>query len=220
MTEPHGGSGDPQPPGQAQPLPPQQPGFGAPQYQQPPPGQYQQGPFNQHPQGPGPFGTGIPPTFGPRAIAVIIDAVIAFALSMPLFALILAAILLGEFVGAALGILLGLVSFVVFLGLVAFWVYIYIVAVGRDGQTPGKRQQGIRIVKVDGQPLGNGGAFIRWLIASLMNNIAGVPLGSLWMLIDSEKRTLYDKVLNLQAITVAKGSVWPLVQRTSKNEIS
>ena len=199
MTSPQDGYGNQPPTPSGQPLPPQPPGPGA-------------APYQHAPSGFGPFGTGIPPEFVPRALAVIIDAVLALCVSLPLIILIIAAIILGQTVSSVLGIVLGLAAAAVFVALMAFWIYIYIVVVGRDGQTPGKRMQGIRIVKVDGQPLGSGGAFLRWLIASLMNNVVGIPLGSFWMLFDPEKRTLYDKVLNYQAITVEKGSLWPLIQ--------
>lgn len=204
MTTPQDGFGNqpPTPPGQTQ-FPPQSPGT--------PVASYQQAGF-----GAGPFGTGTPPEFGPRAIAVIIDIVVSAAVGLPLVILIVAAIILGQTVNAALGVIFGLLSAAYFVAMIAFYIYIYIIAMGRDGQTPGKRQQGIRIIKADGQPLGNGGAFFRWLVATIMNNITGgIPIGSLWMLFDNEKRTLYDKALNYQAITVEKGAVWPLIQRNS-----
>lgn len=72
---------------------------------------------------------------------------------------------------------------------------VYVRALGRTGQTWGRKIVGIKVVRKDtGAPLGVGKAFGRtafaWIISS---NIC--YLGYLWMLWDGEKQTWHDKIV-------------------------
>jgi uncharacterized RDD family membrane protein YckC len=59
------------------------------------------------------------------------------------------------------------------------------------GQTPGKRLMGLLVVQTDGQRLRLGAAIRRWLGYYLS---AILFLGFLWVLIDSRRQALHDKL--------------------------
>ncbi len=160
------------------------------------------------PTGFGPTGMGVgerPAEFGPRLVAYVIDIAIGMALSIPPFVLLVIAFIIGGGFGALVGIVSALLWFALFLA----FLYVYIMGMAIHGQTPGKRMQGIRVIQDSGAPLGLGGSVIRWLVAGVLNSVIGVPIGSLWMLWDPEKKTAYDKLLSNRAITVEKGSILP-----------
>jgi uncharacterized RDD family membrane protein YckC len=74
---------------------------------------------------------------------------------------------------------------------IGYFVYFH----GTTGQTPGDAALSIRVVgKDDGEVIGYGRAFIRWLV-SLISGLVFL-LGYLWMLWDSEKQTWHDKAAN------------------------
>ena len=160
------------------------------------------------PQSPG-FGgaavAGTPAEFGPRAIAYIIDILMGFALFIAIF-------VFGQVVGLISGILGAIVTTLGLLAAFLVWIYIIVMGMAVDGQTPGKRLQGIKVVQDSGEQLGIGGAVIRLFVQGLSNSIVcGLPLGGLSMLADSEtKKTIYDKILNNQAIQVEEGSITPI----------
>ncbi len=153
-----------------------------------------------------PMGAGAPAQFVPRLLAAIIDGLIAIAFYLPGLILFILASAIGGGFGALL-VLLGMAIMAV-----GFLAFIYMIAsnLAATGQTPGKRSQGVKVVMDTGQPLGMGNAVIRLLLQYVMNSICGIPLGSLWMLWDGEKKTLYDKVLNMSAIQAPPGSLMPL----------
>ena len=110
-----------------------------------------------------------------------------------------------RFAGALIdGILLGIVSAILraILGTgggyalgtlitIGYFVYFH----GTTGQTPGNAALSIRVVgKDDGEPIGYGRAFVRWLV-SLVSGFV-ILIGYLWMLWDSEKQTWHDKAAN------------------------
>lgn len=145
-----------------------------------------------------------PATFGQRLVAVLIDFGLVIAMFIPL--VIVVAILgrISGVLGVLAALLLYLVGFVVAL-------YYYIGNIGSTGQTPGKRMQGVQVLNDDGTNLGLGGAAIRYIVSAIFNSIVcGLPVGSLWMLFDADDKTLYDKVLNNQAVQVEKGELLPI----------
>ncbi len=147
---------------------------------------------------------GTPASFGQRLIAVLIDAGIVLAMFVPAFIIVF---ILGQISGA-LGFL---AAVVLYLAILAAALYMYIGGVGTTGQTPGKRMQGVQVVDANGGMLGMGGAAIRYIVSAIFNSVVcGLPVGSLWMLFDPEKKTLYDKVLNNQAIQVPAGGLMPI----------
>jgi uncharacterized RDD family membrane protein YckC len=147
---------------------------------------------------------GAPATFGQRFIALIIDAVILMALGLPGFILLI----LGSAIGGGFGVLVLLIGILLMVASVFASLYIYFAGIGNEGQTPGKRMQGVKVVNASGGTIGVGGAVIRYIVQYLTNIICYI--GSLWMLFDAEKKTLYDKILDNQVIQVEKGELMPL----------
>jgi uncharacterized RDD family membrane protein YckC len=89
----------------------------------------------------------------------------------------------------AAGIALGVVGFL----LVAI---LYFRALGRTGQTWGRKIVGIRVVSATtGQPLGVGKAILRQIVESIVSGNC-LFLGYLWMLWDQRKQTWHDKIVD------------------------
>lgn len=147
---------------------------------------------------------GQPAEFGPRLIAYLIDLGVILAMFVP-------AVIVVFILGQISGILAALAAVVLYLGAIVAALYMYIGGIGTTGQTPGKRMQGIQVVTDSGGMLGMGPAAIRYIVAAIFNGVVcGIPIGSLWMLFDGEKKTLYDKVLNNKAIKVPSGGLLPI----------
>lgn len=86
------------------------------------------------------------------------------------------------------------------IGLIAIGVVlvaiIYLRALGRTGQTWGRKIVGVKVIGKDtGQPIGAGKAFLRLLVAGVASSSI-CYLGYLWMLWDKDKQTWHDKVIN------------------------
>lgn len=81
---------------------------------------------------------------------------------------------------------------------------IYFRALGRTGQTWGRKIANIKVVgKDDLAPIGSGKAFGRYIIQSVFGFIPFLPLlDVLWMTWDDQKQTLHDKVVNSIVIKV------------------
>jgi uncharacterized RDD family membrane protein YckC len=93
----------------------------------------------------------------------------------------------------AWGLLLGGGGLVI-LGLLVVAV-LYIRALGRTGQTWGRKIAGVRVVRQDnGQPIGVGKAFGRALFAGFISGQI-FALGYLWMIWDDRNQTWHDKVV-------------------------
>ena len=82
------------------------------------------------------------------------------------------------------------VTLVLFLAasLVAYSVWMH----GKWGQTLGKMALGMQVVKVDGTPLGYGGAFLRWL-GSILSGLI-LMIGYIMAGLRSDKRSLHDLI--------------------------
>jgi uncharacterized RDD family membrane protein YckC len=81
--------------------------------------------------------------------------------------------------GAAIGFLLGL-------------GYQWYFLTQHDGQTLGKQLMGIRVVKINGEPLQTNDAVLRYIGYYLNSAIA--MLGWLWAAVDSNRQGLHDKL--------------------------
>lgn len=131
-----------------------------------------------------PVSAGTPAEFGPRALAWLIDGVLYLG------GLVVARIF--NAVNGGLGVIASL-------ALLGFFIWNWVIVQGQTGQTIGKRQQRVRLVKVGtGQPLGPGMAFVRYLVGGLLAAITcGVygVLDYLWPLWDANKQRLTDKIL-------------------------
>lgn len=109
----------------------------------------------------------------------------------------------GEISGgiSLLGILILALTFILYVG---FDIWNRGVRVGTKGQSFGKQLLGVRIVRdVDGQLLGGGGGFVRWLMSFVLSITACVGLlDVLWPLWDDKKQTLHDKIVSSVPIRV------------------
>lgn len=135
----------------------------------------------------GPTGSGSAAAPGARFVAFVIDSGILVAGYILIF--IIAAI------GSAFSeTLAGVIVIFGLLGVVAFSLYNQIWLLGTTGQSIGKKQQGITVLRSDtGQPIGAFMAFIR----PILQGVFAIPfyLDHWWILVDSGNRRLSDKVL-------------------------
>ena len=145
-----------------------------------------------------------PATFGQRLIAYLIDSAVGFGLALPAIVLFF----IGSAIGGGFGIFVILIAVLFYFGALAAMIYIMVIGQGKTGQTPGKRTQGIQLVGDNGQPIGGGMVFVRYLLASLLGSFCYI--GYLWMLWDGEKKTLYDKILGNQVVAGPQGSITPI----------
>ena len=140
----------------------------------------------------------------PRLLAIIIDGLIGIPLVIPGIILFL----VGAAIDGGIGTLILFLGIIAYFGALLAWIVVIFVGMAKTGQTPGKRMMGIKVTTDSGQPIGLGGAVLRWLLQTVLNSF--VYIGSLWMLWDEDKKTLYDKILNNRAFVVEKGSLLPL----------
>ncbi|MEV7399461.1 RDD family protein [Streptomyces sp. NPDC091267] len=195
--------GDPNNPyGQQPGQPPQgQPGYG---YPQAPQGVPQQGqPGYGYPQQPGvpQQGYGYPqqPGYGgqpqfagwwSRFAALLLDGLI---ISIPYGILVG----IGAAVGGGAGSAIAMLGILVAFGLGLFKLY----KEGTTGQFIGKKALGISLLReADGQPLGFGMAFVRYL-AHFVDSIA-CYIGWLWPAWDPKKQTFADKICSTLVVKV------------------
>jgi uncharacterized RDD family membrane protein YckC len=91
---------------------------------------------------------------GSRSIALMVDILLQALVLIPVVIIVTA----GGVSGLAESVVLGVSLFVV------LWLYFPMFEWLRDGQTPGKRAQGIRVVRTTGQPAGFAPVMIRNLL--------------------------------------------------------
>lgn len=108
---------------------------------------------------------------GPRLISAIIDGIVLGIITGLLFG-----------VGREAG---GIVSWLV--GLAYYWYF----WTRQDGRTPGKQVMNLKVIKVDGTPISDSDALIRY-VGYTINSVV-IMLGWLWVLIDSERQGWHDK---------------------------
>lgn len=136
-------------------------------------------------------GTEVPASLNARFLARLIDTVVLF---IPLVAYAAISPVLGDpavdytFVQLILG-----------LAVIAFLFGYEFVATGRTGQTWGKRALGIRVVRLDGTPVGYGTSAARYYVQALVSGVTcglGGFLFSLSPLFDSSpwRRSWNDKI--------------------------
>lgn len=174
------------PPPQQPWAPPSQPGWGA-----QPPGYPPQGAFGGgFPGGPGPQG-GQLATWGTRAKAYLLDALIFVVPTLVLsvlarFSVVFATLSgLWDLVAIALGVWLA-------------------VQVGTVGASPGMRVVGLRCISArTGQPPGGGTGFLRSLYHTLLSLACGIPaiIDLLFPLWDTRRQTLADKMAGTYVVT-------------------
>jgi uncharacterized RDD family membrane protein YckC len=119
---------------------------------------------------------------GPRLIGYIIDILINAGI-------VLALVVIGVILAAVLPIL----AILPFLGVVIIPFIYFPYFWAKDGQTPGMKQMGIKVVRdVDGGPLSAGQAILR-LIGYWISGFV-FYLGYIWILIDKRRRGWFDLI--------------------------
>ena len=96
-----------------------------------------------------------------------------------------------ELLSQAIGQILGLAYFLY------FWT-----AWG-DGQTPGMRLLGLRVIRTDGALMSVGRAFLRYI--GLGISILAVLIGVIWVAFDRNKQGWHDKIADTYVIRAARG---------------
>ena len=130
-----------------------------------------------------------------RVLGTLVDLVPMLAIWIP--GIILAAIF--GAISSALGFLVNLVVFVVWLG---YWV-MQLIKQGNTGQTIGKKIMGLKVISEStGQPIGPGPSVVRAL-AHFVDSII-CYIGYLFPLWDPKKQTLADKIMGTVVVTVPK----------------
>ena len=115
---------------------------------------------------------------GTRLIALIIDG---FVLAL------IGALLFGVARNAG-----GIASFII--GAAYYWYFL----TRQDGQTPGKRIMKIRVIKIDGSPIDDATAVIRYVGYYISSAIFGI--GWLLALFDENRQTLHDKIVSTYVV--------------------
>ncbi len=136
-----------------------------------------------------------------RAAAVVVD-------TTPLYILTILAMILASLTAIGGGTVAGEVTSEVRLFAsgaalaMAFAVSLayHVVCWGYGGQTPGKMLMGVKVVRWDGEEIGYGRAFMRWVAYIL----ALIPfgLGLTWVLFDTRRRGLHDHLAGTCVIRV------------------
>jgi uncharacterized RDD family membrane protein YckC len=98
----------------------------------------------------------------------------------------------------------GLIAGGIAIAIVGFLIvaFIYLRALGKTGQTWGRKLVGIKVIgETTGEPIGFGRALGRQLFAGFISGQI-FYLGYLWMLWDDRKQTWHDKVVNSIVVKV------------------
>jgi uncharacterized RDD family membrane protein YckC len=117
---------------------------------------------------------------GTRFIALIIDNFVLVLIGALLFSG-------GRGAGGAIGLIIGAAY---------HWYFL----TRQDGQTPGKRIMKIRVIKVDGTPIDDATAIIRYLGYYIDSAI--FMIGWLLAFFDENRQTLHDKIVSTYVVKV------------------
>lgn len=127
-----------------------------------------------------------------RLVAYLIDGVVLYIVNVILiFAGIIAmGIDASEIEGGGIEQIKLLLPLYIFGFVINIFYYTYFH--GNTGQTPGKMICRLRVVQTNGEPLGYGKAFLRW-IGYIVSWLA-FALGFLWVIFDRQKQAWHDKI--------------------------
>ncbi len=140
--------------------------------------------------------------FWKRALAISIDMMVLYFLSMILASIctvilsIATNTILAEGISETANSLM-VAAYAMYIVLNLFY-FTYFPAV--SGQTLGKKILGLKIVKVSGEPIGAGAAFLRWvgyLVSALF-----FWLGFIWVIFDRKKQGWHDKIAETVVLDV------------------
>lgn len=132
----------------------------------------------------------------PRALAWLIDLVVRIAVLLAL--------------SMVLGMLGGLGEGLYLVGLfLVYWGYPIVLEAAWNGQTPGKRALGLRVLSADGAPVGWLPAVVRNLMRTVDMLPFGYAAGLLACLCDRDSRRLGDLVAGTVVVHVAPRRIEP-----------
>ena len=127
---------------------------------------------------------------GSRFLATLLDTLLIILLQIIVilvFVLVLSAFdLLGKTIAAWVYAVLGIVGFIFFWGYYIFFEMLW------NGQTPGKRWVGLRVIRTDGTPITLSESFIRNLTRLVDFLPAMYGIGIISMFLDKQSRRLGD----------------------------
>ena len=83
---------------------------------------------------------------------------------------------------------------------IVYWIIVLIMVATR-GQSPGKIAIGIKIVKMDGTPIGFGTTLLREIIGKIVSAII-LLLGYIWILFDGQRQGWHDKIASTYVVKV------------------
>ncbi|HEY0948887.1 RDD family protein [Nocardioides sp.] len=214
------------PPPSAQPAPPPYGQPAPPPYGQPAPPPYGQQPYGQQPPYGQPYGTPVPAYdyahWGKRVGGYLLDSLFTLLVSLPAYGLFFAGMAVGskdmetytDSAGVShttgewdnAGTPLVILGAVLFLLPLAFFIWNTCLRQGRTGYSLGKGIVGIRLIgERDGQPIGGGMSFVRYLL-HFLDSLA-CYLGWLWPLWDAKRQTFADKILSSVVVNQPKSQV-------------
>jgi uncharacterized RDD family membrane protein YckC len=163
------------------------PGYGAPPYGAPP---YPGPPYGTPPYGQ-PWRTYNYASWGTRVAATLIDSLLQI---VPVIALIILGVAMGNAAGGILIVLGYLASFGIYIWNIVF-------RQGNTGQTVGKQWLSVKLIREsDGPVVGPGMSFVRNL-AHILDQLP-CYLGYFWPLWDAKRQTFADKVCSTVVIDV------------------
>ena len=127
-----------------------------------------------------------------RLVAYLIDGIVLYIVNIILIAVGIIAMGIdpSELEGGGIEqirLLLPLYIFGIIVS-IAYYTYFH----GNTGQTPGKMICKLKVVRVNGEPLGYGRSFLRWI--GYMASWAAFALGFLWVIFDRQKQAWHDKI--------------------------
>ena len=127
---------------------------------------------------------------GSRFLATLVDTLLIVILQIVVIMVLLLVLsgfdLLGESIAAWVFAVLGIVGFIFFWGYYIFFEMLW------NGQTPGKRWVGLRVIRADGTPITLSESFIRNLTRLVDFLPAMYGLGIISMFLDKQSRRLGD----------------------------
>jgi uncharacterized RDD family membrane protein YckC len=127
---------------------------------------------------------------GSRFLATLVDTLLILILQIVVIMVLLLVLsafdLLGESITAWVFAVLGIVGFIFFWGYYIFFEMLW------NGQTPGKRWVGLRVIRADGTPITLSESFIRNLTRLVDFLPAAYGLGIISMFLDKQSRRLGD----------------------------
>ena len=125
---------------------------------------------------------------GARFISSIIDGIILYVIGFVL------GFVLGLLFGRSIAPLANVIGVVIGIG---YYLYYWS---AKEGETPGKKAMGLRVIKTDGTPITLGTAGIRY-VGYIINSLV-ILIGWIWVLIDGQHQGWHDKLAGTVVVKV------------------